>query len=80
MLFLQHRLPITLHQNQPGFTRGGAQAHPGLSGFQEIALGKELIVQNYIEQRTVDLQSTFGSPGIFNETHLPEPVHEETYS
>ena len=35
------------------------------------------IVQNYIEQRAVDLQSAFRPAGVVNEAQLPEPVHEE---
>ena len=35
------------------------------------------IVQNYIEQRAVDLQTAVYSSGIVNEAQLPEPVHEE---
>ena len=34
------------------------------------------IMQNYVEQRAVDLQTTI----VVNETQFPEPVHEEAYS
>ena len=34
------------------------------------------IMQNYVEQRTVDLQTTV----VVNETQFPEPVHEKAYS
>jgi len=34
------------------------------------------IMQNYVEQRTVDLQTTV----VVNETQFPEPIHEEAHS
>ena len=34
-------------------------------------------MQNYIEQRAVDLQSAFRSAGVVNEAQLPESVHKE---
>jgi hypothetical protein len=37
-----------------------------------------LIVKNYIEQRTVDLQAATLAPGVVNEAWFPEPVHEKT--
>src|SRR5205807_3586910 len=36
------------------------------------------IVQNYIEERAVDLQSTVFPSGIVNKAQFPEPVHEKT--
>ena len=39
-----------------------------------------LVVQNDVEQRTVDLQRTLRTAGVFNETQFPESVHEETDS
>jgi hypothetical protein len=42
--------------------------------------GAYSIVQNYVEQRTVDLQSAFNTAGVLNETQSPEPVHEKTHS
>ena len=36
-----------------------------------------LVVQNDVEQRTMDLQSAFRAAGIVNEAQLPESVHEE---
>jgi hypothetical protein len=41
---------------------------------------KRSIVQNYVEQGAVDLEGALRSPGIVNESHFPEPVHEEAYS
>jgi hypothetical protein len=38
------------------------------------------IVQNDVEQRTVDLQSAFDPAGVVNKTQFPEPVHEKAYS
>lgn len=38
---------------------------------------KNLIVQNYIEQRAVNLQGAFGPTGVVDEAQLPEPVHEK---
>jgi len=37
-------------------------------------------VKNNIQQRAVDLQSTFYTASIMNETQFPEPVHEKTHS
>ena len=37
------------------------------------AYARRLIVQNYIEQRAVDLQPAV----VVNESQFPEPVHEE---
>ena len=34
------------------------------------------IMQNYVEQRAVDLQTTV----VVNETQFPEPIHEEAHS
>jgi len=34
-------------------------------------------VQNYVEQRTVDLERTFGAAGVVDKAQLPEPVHEK---
>ena len=39
-----------------------------------------LVVQNDIEQRTMDLQRAFRTSGIVNEAEFPEPVHEEADS
>ena len=39
----------------------------------------ELVVENNIEQRTVDLQSAFYAAGVLNETQFPEPVHEKAH-
>src|SRR5438445_4047334 len=36
------------------------------------------IVQNYIEERAVDLQSAVFPSGIVNKAQFPEPVHEKT--
>src|ERR1700691_614259 len=36
-----------------------------------------LIVQNHVEQRAVDLQSTFGAASVVDKTQLSETVHEE---
>src|ERR1700757_2026482 len=36
-----------------------------------------LVVQNNVEQRTMDLQRAFRAAGIVNEAQLPESVHEE---
>ena len=36
-------------------------------------------MQHDMEQRTVDLQSAFGSARVVNETELPEPVHKEAH-
>jgi hypothetical protein len=44
------------------------------------APGAHSIVQNDVEQRTVDLQSAFNTAGVLNETQFPEPVHEKTHS
>src|ERR1700722_4847751 len=38
---------------------------------------RDLIVQDYIEQGAVDLQSAFGAAGVVDEAQLAEPVHEE---
>ena len=35
------------------------------------------IMQNYVEQRTVDLESALYASGIMDKTQLPEPVHEK---
>lgn len=37
-------------------------------------------MQNYIEQGAVDLEPTFYSPSVVNETQFPEPIHEEADS
>jgi hypothetical protein len=37
-------------------------------------------VQNYIKQRTVNLQSALFAPGVVNEAQFPEPVHEKAHS
>ena len=39
-----------------------------------------LVVQNDIEQRTVDLQSAFDTAGVVNKAQFPEPVHEKADS
>src|SRR5271165_7482007 len=41
---------------------------------------KQSIVQNYIEQRAVDLQRAFRATCIVNEAQLSETVHEEADS
>jgi hypothetical protein len=42
--------------------------------------GEMSIVQHYVEQGTVDLQSAFYSAGVVDETQFPEPVHEKADS
>ena len=37
-------------------------------------------MQNYIEQRAVDLQGSLGAAGVVDEAQLPEAVHEEADS
>src|SRR4029077_14649060 len=39
-----------------------------------------LVVENDVEQRTVDLQSALDPAGVLNETQFSESVHEEAYS
>src|SRR4029453_4905613 len=39
-----------------------------------------LIVQDNIQQRAVNLQSTFITTRVMNEAQFPEPVHEKTHS
>src|SRR5882724_6482661 len=46
----------------------------------QLSAGNILIVQHYVEQGTVDLQSAFYSAGVVDEAQFPEPVHEKTDS
>ena len=36
-------------------------------------------MKNYIEQRTVDLQTAIFASRVVDETQFPEPVHEKAY-
>ena len=50
--------------------------HPEVSGLP-FSCQLTLVVENDIEQRTVDLQSAFRTASVVNEAQLPESVHEK---
>src|SRR6266550_2400390 len=71
--------PTQLPQAAPATFRpfNGMSRRPAQTTWSATSL-RHSIVQNYIEERAVDLQSAVFPSGIVNKAQFPEPVHEKT--